>query len=275
MTSRISKQQIILPEFGKKQISLKKFSWRINSSKLFIVYLPCAKKKPYYLSSTHAYLKQKLKEFLPQNWDTLILVCTISEVIGIIPEDLEDIIFNKENGNYQKYNYEHYPEKSEDDIENTRRWLIKFIQDHDQKEHFAYLTSKTFRDISDNIIQLRIFPKKLNPRIALFEFRKTLNIQAFCKGIERNYLKILKIRFYNWKKRKHQAYVLLREFWNIGFFKISDIRLKLPNIKNPSALVSKLCREGRFQRGIFLERINNSEYKIIPVIRRNFGQNLI
>lgn len=272
MTSRISKQNIILPEFGKKQISIKKFSWKIKSSKLFIIYLPCAKQKPYYLSSTHTYFKQKLKEFLPQNWDTLILICTISEVIGIVPEDLEDVIFNKKNGNYQKYNYEHYPDPNENDIDNTRRWLIKFIQDHDQKEHYAYLTSKTFREITDNIIQLRIYPKDYKPSSALFEFRKAINIQAFCKVIENNYLKILKKRFFSWKKRKRQAYVLLREFWNISNFNISDIKLKLPNIKNPSALVSKLCREGRYQRGIFFEKINNSTYQIMPVIRRNFGQ---
>ena len=154
MTSSISKQNILLPEFGKKQISLKNFSWKIDLSKIFIIYLPCASKKPYYLSSTHSYFKQKLKEFLPLNWDKLVQICTISEVIGIIPEDLEDLIFDKKNGNFDKYNYEHYPTYKENDIENTRRWLMKFIQDHKKNSHFAYLTSKTFKEICENIIQL-------------------------------------------------------------------------------------------------------------------------
>lgn len=269
MTSRISKQHIILPEFGKKQISIKKFSWKITSSKLFIIYLPCAKQKPYYLSSTHTYFKQKLKEFLPQNWETLILICTISEVIGIVPEDLEDVIFNKKNGNYQKYNYEHYPDPSEHDIENTRRWLIKFIQDHDQKEHYAYLTSKTFREITDNIIQLRIYPKDYNPSSALFEFRKTINIQAFCRVIEKKYITTLKKRYLNWKEKKTQAYLILNLFKNMTFT-ISDIKKELPIIKNPYSVISKMCHEGKNQYGILLNRVERGKYEIISKLKEAF-----
>jgi len=270
MTSRISKQHIILPEFGKKQIILRKFSWKISLSKLFIIYLPCAKQKPYYLSSTHSYFKQKVKEFLPQGWDTLIQICTISEVIGIIPEDLENIIFNKKNGNYQKYNYEHYPDPSERDIEKTRRWLIKFIQDHDQKEHFAYLTSKTFREISDNIIQLRIYPKDYNTSSALFEFRKRVNILEFCKAVEKKYISILKKRFLRWEKNNRQPFLVLKTFKDSDVFTPTDVKKCLPEIKNPYSLLSKLCHEGKNQYGIFLEKKERGKYKSNPNLKKSF-----
>ncbi len=266
MTSRISKQQIILPEFGKRQINLRKFSWKISSSKLFIIYLPCAKQKPFYLSSTHSYFKLKVKEILPRSWDKFIQICTISEVIGIIPEDLEDEIFNEKNGNKEKYNYEHYPTHKENDIKNTKNWLIQFIQQHKKQHHIAYLTSRIFREICDDISSLETYPTEFNPSSALFEFRKSINVLEICIKIKEKYLDILEKRFTRWKERNNQPYLLLKEFYNRDSFTISDMKKNLPQIKNPYSLLYRLCQEGKNRHGFFIKRLKRGTYRLLPYI---------
>lgn len=262
MISKTLKKEKHLPEFGKKQIDLD--SWNIDSCKIFIIYLPCASKKPYYLSSTHSYLKQKLEESFPQKWLTIIQFCTISEVLGVVPEDLEDVIFNDKNGNFKIYNYEHYPTHRENDILNTRKWLKTFLREHKGLQHFAYNTSKIFREICTDIQQLDLHPKNFNPSSALFEFRKKTNIKKLSKVITEEYYKILQKRLIKWSIRNNNKYLLLKTFCNYNSFGFSEIKEILPFIKNPYKLVYELYNEGNYGRGIFLKRLERGRYCIIP-----------
>lgn len=256
-----------LPEFGKKQIDLESFGWDLKLSKSFIIYLPCASTKPYYLSSTHSYFSTTLQEFIPKNWIDLVQICTISEVLGIVPEDVEPIIFNKKKNNFNNFFYEHYPTSEENDIENTRKWLIDFIDQYKNITHISYLTSNIFREICKKIHSLKLFPQSYKPSSALFEFRKKSNIHELSQFIVDIYTRSLNKRIYKWKKKPNQQYLILKSFWNANSFNFKEIRKKIPSIKNPYSVISSLLKEGGYGKGIVLQRIDRGSYRVMPRLR--------
>ena len=83
-----------LPATGKKQIDLQALGFSINPKKdKLTLFIPCSAQKPYKKSNTHKYIHAKLKQNIPNIWLKQIKICTVSEVLGIVPEELEDKIF--------------------------------------------------------------------------------------------------------------------------------------------------------------------------------------
>lgn len=246
----ITKENIVLPKGGKKQIELKDFNYDKISKRdaYFTIYLPCAKDKPYYKSTTHSYVKLKMREYVPPSWRKLIKICTISEVIGIIPEELENQIFRLFGSQYY---YEHYPSYDEGDIERTSDWLRQFIIDYGTKYNFGYCTSKIFREICD-LALVKCFPISFNPSSALFEFRKTENIKELFKTIVNIYKKKLTKSYNRWKFEESHSYKVLKFAKHNGPFSINQFKKNFRYLKSHRSNIDTFCHESPGDKGIFL-----------------------
>lgn len=180
-------------DYEKRQIDLRKYGEPYLQTAEIHLFLPCAGTKPYKFSSTHSYIHKKLKESLPQTIIDKIQINTISEIIGIIPEHLEDAVF-EDKANY----YEHYPVEKEGDIQRTAQWLVNFILEINKifgkKLFICYSTSAVFRKICNLANQILIekqedalidlVPKEINPRRAIFEFRKYEKVFELVKSLK-------------------------------------------------------------------------------------------
>ncbi len=240
--------KIFIPDQGKRQINVSLFNFKVDyRDNLFTLYLPCAKSKPYYTSTTHSYIKLKIKEFIPKIWRKLITICTISEVLGIIPESLEDRLFYLFR---DKYYYEHYPSYEEGDIERTSLWLREYLEEYGTLFNFGYCTSKIFREIS-NKAQLESFPKKFKKKSALFEFRRIENVKNLTDTILINYKQILKKRVEKWKRDRSHPYDALIYAKQQSPFTFREFAKNFPSLKNPQANIDTFCHESKSDKGIF------------------------
>jgi len=242
-------KKTIIPDSGKNQIDLESFNFKNQyMNNFFTIYLPCAKIKPYYKSQTHSYIKNKLQENLPNYWLKLIRICTISEVIGIVPEELENIIF------YffpKKYMYEHYPSYEEGDVDTTSFWLREYINKYGANYNFGYCTSQIFRDICKRA-DLETFPKSFKKSSALFEFRKIENVRELTSMIYQIYINILRKRFFSWKTKNNHSYRVIKFAANKPF-KFQEFKKKFQYLKNPYSNIQTFCNESKSDKGIFLD----------------------
>jgi len=247
MTLRTIK--IILPPKGKEQIDLNRFNFKNDYRNcLFTIYLPCAKDKPYYKSSTHSYIKLKIKEFIPRIWQKLIRICTISEVIGIVPERLENSIFHFFK---DEFYYEHYPSFEEGDVERTSRWLREYLDSYGTKYNFSYCTSKVFREIC-NKAHMKCYPENFIEQSALFEFRRTTNVKQLTDIIFNKYRNILISRFKNWKLNGSHSYKVLKFALDNNPISLRNFKNNFEMLKNPQANINTFCNESKSDKGIFL-----------------------
>ena len=249
MASKSSK--IVLPPRGKEKIDLDRFNYKVSYRDcLFTIYLPCARSKPYYESRTHHYIKLKIKEYIPPNWRKLIRICTISEVIGIIPEELEYQIFNIFGDDYF---YEHYPSYEEGDVQRTSNWLKEFItnEKYETKFNYCYCTSKIFREIALNS-EIECLPIDFNQSSALFEYRKTENVKELMERIKFDYQNLLKSKFNKWKKQNSHPYKVLRFAKENTPFKFREFKKRFEYLGNPIANIGTFCHESDSDKGIFL-----------------------
>ncbi|MHA1285237.1 MAG: DUF5591 domain-containing protein [Promethearchaeota archaeon] len=253
----IKSSNIILPEIGKKQIDLRLFNYSNKyRDNLFTIFLPCSKTKPYFESSTHRYFKLKIHQYIPSIWIKLIKICTISEVLGIIPEELEEKIFSSYRN---KYYYEHYPTYKEGDIHRTSNWLKNYINNYGTKFNYAYCTSKTFREIS-KLAKLKCLPENFKKESALFEFRKIENIKQLTNLIIDNYMNILINRFNVWKENESHSYKVLKFAKENTPFTFNAFKNRFKKLKNPRANLDTFCHESNSDKGIFLF-LNNYDNK--------------
>ncbi len=246
----ISRKNIILPKNGKNQVDLKSFGFDLlpKRDSFFTIFLPCARAKPYHKSTTHSYVNLKLKEYIPPLWRKLIRICTISEVIGIVPERLENQIF----GLYSdQYYYEHYPSYNEGDVERTIEWLKQYIKDYGTTYNFGYCTSKIFREICEKAL-VKSFPTRFNPSSALFEFRKTENIKEIFEKIVNIYRKKLANRYEKWKFEESHPYQVLKFALENAPFKFELFKKRFKYLKKPRANIDTFCHESLGDKGIFL-----------------------
>ena len=263
----IKSSNVILPMNGKSQVDLKRFNFNIHyRDSLFTIYLPCAKDKPYFKSTTHSYIKLKLKENIPKIWRKLINISTISEVIGIVPERLESRIFHFYR---HEYYYEHYPSYGEGDLERTSNWLSSYIEQYGTKYNFGYCTSKIFREIC-NGAELESFPKNFKPESALFEFRKRECVKELTDGIYESYKHLLICRFNKWKLNNRHAYRVLVFAKNYAPFSLKEFKTKFKELQNPLANVDTFCHESKSDKGIFLYFSSKDKKYHLPKFIINF-----
>lgn len=180
----------------KEQIDLFKYGNPYLRNRKIHLFLPCSKVKPYKNSKSHRYIHQKLKENLPSKILSNIQINTVSEVIGIIPEHLENEIF-KDPGNY----YDNYP--NDFDIERVSSWLINYILQNPSFSECCFLfyaTAPTFRSICEktnemlsktllfngggSIVNLKLVPTEVNEMVnPITEFRKNARIKELIAAI--------------------------------------------------------------------------------------------
>lgn len=265
MTLRTSK--IILPARGKGQIDLNRFNFEIDYRNcLFTIYLPCAKDKPYHKSSTHSYIKLKIKEFIPKIWRKLIRICTISEVIGIVPEKLENSIFYYFK---DEFYYEHYPSHKEGDVGRTSDWVKQYISLYGTKYNFSYCTSKVFREIC-NRAQLECYPENYIKQSALFEFRKTENVKQLTDVIYDTYKNILISRFKKWTLDNSHSYKVLKFIKDNNPISLKMFKNNFKMLKNPQANINTFCNESKSDKGIFLYYSKKYRKYYFPKFIRGF-----
>ncbi|MEX2681825.1 MAG: DUF5591 domain-containing protein [Candidatus Sigynarchaeota archaeon] len=256
-----------IPAWGKNQVDLNQFHWRKQKESLFAVYLPCAGEKPYYQSQSHKYFKMKMWDFLPKPWHKLIQICTISEVLGIIPENIEDKIFIEKRNIFW---YEHYPQANEGDISRTKEWLRNFVMKYSFNYNFAYLTSKTFIQIA-NLPELKIFPANIEHKNPVLEYRRTSNIQQLFEAIKSEYINLLSSRYIVWKKKRSRLAYILELFFDSSSLTFKDLRKSFRksnclNIMLPALSTERGCISG----GIYLQKEGDT-YKLIENLRNLLG----
>ena len=240
--------RIYIPKRGKEQVDLTYFNYEINyRDSFFTIFLPCAREKPYRFSTTHSYINKKIEEYIPVIWRKLIKICTISEVLGIIPEGLEDEIFNE---NKEEFYYEHYPNNKESDVERTSRWLSDYVLEYGTYFNFGYCTSKIFREIC-TLANLKCYPTEFKPSSALFEFRKIVNVKQLTGVIINNYKRILATRFDKWKKKKSHAYKVLEYALHSNPFTIDNFKKEFKYLRSPAKNVKTFCYESKSDKGVF------------------------
>lgn len=264
----IKSKNISLPPSGKRQVDLDRFGFKPNyRNSYFTIYLPCARKKPYHKSRTHSYIHLKIKQFIPNIWIKLINFCTISEVIGIIPEKIENVIFY----NYRhEFDYEHYPNCHEGDIERTSEWLRMYIKDYGTHFNYCYCTSKVFRNIGENIRDLQMFPKNYKTESALFEFRKTENVKELTNTIFNKYLNILRSRYKSWKEKDNHPYRVINFAKKYSPFSFKEFCEVFDYLKNPRANINTFCNESKSDKGIYLSyNKKDKKYYLAKFIFRN------
>ena len=245
----VKSSNIILPINGKNQVDLTRFNFGIDyRDSLFTIYLPCAKDKPYFKSTTHSYIRLKINEYIPRIWRKLINISTISEVIGIVPERLESSIFHFYR---HEFYYEHYPSYGEGDIERTTNWLSSYIEQYGTNFNFGYCTSKIFREICIEA-ELECFPKNFKPESALFEFRKIECVKELTDRIYETYRNLLIYRFNKWKLNNSHPYDVLEFAKENKSFSRKEFKRKFKDLHNPLANVDTFCHESKSDKGIFL-----------------------
>lgn len=133
-----------------------------------LLFLPCAKSKPYGDSPFHRAISAALKGL-----ETKVHVCTISEEVGIVPRELE----------HQVPPYDTYP--NEEGIERASRALSSYLCMHRSQYRcaVAYATSRTFRQIVHRAealsgIELHLLPRegRFRKSSAFFEFMKRRSV---------------------------------------------------------------------------------------------------
>jgi hypothetical protein len=260
--------QVHIPPGGKEQVNLSQFRWSPKKECIFALFLPCASEKPYYRSSTHSYFHKKMDELFPAAWHKILQICTISEVIGIIPEDLEDKILIE---NAQLYWYEHYPAANEGDVERTKYWLSNFIQKYKFSKNFAYLTSKTFRLIVD-IPEMNIFPQNYDSRNPIFEFRRSTNVHQVFDELITDYCNVLVKRYQLWGSQKNSKSIktdiinLIQKEKSVTY---QDLKSKFNKKKGLNLALFHLSTErSNYEGGIFLQKTGDS-YLFINAIENS------
>ncbi|MFW9881596.1 MAG: DUF5591 domain-containing protein [Candidatus Thorarchaeota archaeon] len=244
----IPAKKIIIPPKGKEQVDLNRFNFEKDyRNSLFTLYLPCARDKPYHKSATHSYIKLKIKEFIPLIWRKLIRICTISEVIGIIPEKLENSIFYFHR---DEFYYEHYPSYQEGDVERTAEWLKNYIDLYGTEYNFGYCTSKVFREICKKS-QLDCYPKHFIKESALFEYRKTINVKQLMDAIYEDYKNSLISRFKKWMYNNTHSYQVLEFIKENNPISLRMFKNHFRALKNPHANINTFCNESKSDKGIY------------------------
>ena len=77
-----------------------------------------------------------MREFLPKGWENLIQICTISEVIGIIPKEIENIIFNDDARNKYRANLKNlsgnllYFDPKESSTQKISKLILKILKEN-------------------------------------------------------------------------------------------------------------------------------------------------
>lgn len=268
----ITSKKITLPERGKAQLDLTLFNYSLDyRDSLFTLYLPCSKDKPYYKSKTHSYIKKKLNENIPKIWHKLIRICTISEVIGIIPESLESRIFYFYR---DQYYYEHYPTQEEGDLERTSGWLKDYVKKFGSKFNYGYCTCKIFRDICVEA-NLDCFPTDFKKESALFEFRKTENVMELINKIKDTYINLLISRFNRWKNKKNHAYQVIKYAKTNNPFSFKEFKNTFNKLRNPKANVNTFCHESRSDKGVFFYYNRTDKKYYFPIFISKFLDNKI
>jgi len=263
----VKASQVVLPKQGKQQVQLSSFNFNIDyRNYLFTVYLPCAKAKPYYKSTTHSYIKKKINEYIPWIWRKLIKISTISEVIGIIPEEIENRLFSFFR---EDYYYEHYPSYEEGDINRTSRWLEEYIENFGTIYNYGYCTSKIFREIS-NIANLKCFPIQFKHNLAPFEFRKVENVKTLTDTIFNNYQNLLLSRFNKWKEKNSHPYKVLEFARERESFSFKMFKNEFETLQNPRANLGTFCHESKSDKGIFFYYSNRDKKFHFPKFIINF-----
>ncbi len=258
----IKSTKIVLPPKGKHQINLDRFNYSIKyQNSLFTIYLPCAKTKPYHKSKTHYYIRLKLRQYIPKIWRKLIRICTISEVIGIVPESIENSVFQFF---YDDYYYEHYPNYEEGDIERTSRWLREYIEVYGTKYNYSYSTSRIFREIASNVPNLESLPREFNPKSALFEYRKTINVEQLMEKIVSTYSDILKERYLKWKSKQNHSFEVIEFAKSCSPFSFHDFKKKFSFLQNPKSNIATFCNESKSDKGIFLKYDKKQRKYFLP-----------
>lgn len=165
--------------YQKNQLNkiIKKFDYKITGHKKIILVLPCSKVKPYKNSQTHTYINYILRNNLDIEQLKQIQIFTISEVLGLVPENLEEKIFHPNS----KYFYDSYPKES--NIKFCQDSLNEFIQQNPDLIYLSYCTSKIFRKIT-SMDKINLFPKEFNSKSSLFEFRKRENVMELINFIK-------------------------------------------------------------------------------------------
>jgi predicted RNA-binding protein len=141
-------------------------SYRPPGGKRILILLPCSKTKPYRLSTFHRSVDRSLRGLEPR-----LHVCTISEVMGIVPRETED----------QIPKYDTYPDDR--GIESAAKALRSYLLRYGRKygHIIVYATSRAFRRIAREgsralSLSIELLPREgtFAPRSAFFEFRKRL-----------------------------------------------------------------------------------------------------
>lgn len=149
--------------------------------KKIALFLPCAKTKPYKRSPSHRDIYCELGSF-----SEYVHILTISEIMGVVPEDLENNI---------PY-YDTYP--NEDSIYSAIKSVIDYKKKYNGHYNifFAYMTSKSFRKVIHNANQeleedIILLPNdgRFDPKKAFFEYKtkKTVvkkEIQTYIETLE-------------------------------------------------------------------------------------------
>jgi predicted RNA-binding protein len=141
-------------------------SYRPPGGKRILIFLPCSKTKPYRLSPFHRSVDRSLRGLEPR-----LHFCTISETMGIVPREAEDLIPK----------YDTYPDDR--GIGSAARALRSYLLRYGRRytHIIVYATSRAFRRIAREGsralgLSLELLPREgtFAPRSAFFEFRKRL-----------------------------------------------------------------------------------------------------
>jgi predicted RNA-binding protein len=141
-------------------------AYRPPGGKRILILLPCSKIKPYRRSQFHRSVDRILRGL-----ESHLHRCTISEIMGVVPREVED----------QIPNYDTYPDERGVASASSalRTYLLRYGKRY--AHVIIYATSRMFRRIAragSNALSLSIelLPREgtFAPRSAFFEFRKRL-----------------------------------------------------------------------------------------------------
>lgn len=172
------------------RVNILKYGRLYEKGKRLFVFLPCSSKKPYKESVTHKYIHLVLKRGLNPERYNQIQICTISEVLGIIPENIEDEVFSDETNNYNSL-------PMVNDIDDMVLSLFDYITSvpYEISPVFCvYATAMIFRAVAkktdklliDYGLSLTLLPEEVDTTKALFEFRKRERVRELIDFCFRN-----------------------------------------------------------------------------------------
>lgn len=173
-----------------RKINIFKFGRLYEKGKRLFVFLPCSSKKPYKDSVTHKYVHSVLKRDLNPERYKQVQICTISEVLGVIPENIEDEVFSDSVNHYDSLPTVH-------DIDHMALSLFDYVTsvpDSISPVFCVYTTAIIFRAVAKKAdrmltnfgLELSLLPEEVDTTKALFEFRKRERIRELVDFCYRN-----------------------------------------------------------------------------------------